>query len=80
MNSYHPNLVQVKFSMKYIYRFLNEQKFEYGEVSGSKLEEPDEKPIEESDDKNELIQSKKLNKKLNQTSITRLLSDVIELT
>ena len=45
--------------MKYIYRFLQEQKFEYGEVSGSKLEEPDEQPIEVSDDENLPIQPKK---------------------
>ena len=58
MNSYHPNLVQVKFSMKYIYRFLNEQKFEYGEVSGSKLEEPDEQPVDVSHNEKEQISPK----------------------
>ena len=48
--------------MKYIYRFLKEQKFEYGEVSGSKFEEPDEQPIEVSDDENQSIPSKQINK------------------
>ena len=31
-----PELAHLKFSMKYIHRFLKEQKFEYGELSGSK--------------------------------------------
>ena len=30
------NYPNVKISMKYIYRFLKEQKFEYGELPGSK--------------------------------------------
>ena len=35
------------------------------------IEQPDEQPIEVSDDENESIQPKKINKKLNQTCITR---------
>ena len=45
--------------MKYIYRFLKEQKFEYGEVLGSEIEEPDEQRIEVSGDENEPIPPKK---------------------
>ena len=32
----YPDITHVNFSMKYIYRFLKEHKFAYGEVSGSK--------------------------------------------
>ena len=41
------------------------------------LEQPDEQPIEVSDDENVSISPKKISKKLNQTSITRFLSKVI---
>ena len=60
--------------MKYIYRFLNEQKFVYGELLGSKLEEPEEQPFETSDNENEPIPPKQINNKLTQTSITRFFS------
>ena len=60
--------------MKYIYRFLNEQTFVYGELLGSKLEEPDEQPFETSDNENEPIPPKQINNKLTQTSITRFFS------
>ena len=50
---------------------VDEDEDELIELELLEIEQPDEQPIEVSDDENESIPPKKINKKLNQTCITR---------